>query len=172
MYTRGHEKSRTSPLTESLWTKGALVGASWIVCGWAEMWNAEVNFRPLIIILNRSVRRWSSQLLCVSHNVDRGEAILYPIENQKQHCCVHDMIQNDKIKQLVSLGSLGDVTDVFALLCDWTVTNAQKYLTNQTSIPNQHLRPLRGPLLQTTQDVYLLSMYIRTVLPTSSWFLF
>ena len=92
------------------------------------MWNAEVYFRPLIIILNRSVRRWSSQLLCVCHNVDRGEAILHPIENQKQHCCVHD-IQNDKIKQLVSLGSLGDVTDVFALLCDWTLTNAQKYLT-------------------------------------------
>ena len=164
MYTRGHEKSRTSPLTESLWTKGALVGVSWIVRGWElqlmcdmkqRCWNAEVNFRPLIIILNRSVRRWSSQLLCVSHNVDRGEAILYPIENQKQHCCVHG-IQNDKIKQLVSLGSLGDVTDVFALQCDWTVTNAQKYLTNQTSIPNQHLRPLRGPLLQTTQDVYLL----------------
>ena len=136
------------------------------------MWNADVYFRPLIIILNRSVRRWSSQLLCVSHNVDRGEAILYPIENQKQHCCVHDMIQNDKIKQLISLGSLGDVTDVFALLCDWTVTNAQKYLTNQTSILNKHLRPLRGPLLQTTQDAYLLSMHIRTVLPTSSWFLF
>ena len=87
--------------------------------------------------------------MCVSHNIDRGE-------NQKQHCCVHDMIQNDKIKQLVSLGSLGDVTDVFALQCDWTVTNAQKYLTNQTGIPN--LRPLRGPLLQTTEDVYLLSM--------------
>ena len=155
MYTRGHEKSRTSPLTESLWTKGAIVAVSRIVCGWAEMWNAEVYFRPLIIILNRSVRRWSSQLLCVCHNVGRGEAILHPIENQKQHCCVHD-IQNDKIKQLVSLGSLGDVTDVFALQCDWTVTNAQKYLTNQTGIPN--LRPLRGPLLQTTEDVYLLSM--------------
>ena len=70
---------------------------------------------------------------------------------------MHD-IQNDKIKQLVSLGSLGNVTDVFALLCDWTVTNAQKYLTNRTGIPNQQLRPLRGPLLQTTQDVYLLSM--------------
>ena len=95
----------------------------------------------------------------IVHQPHRGEGQGYatfdaPIMNQSQHCYVDDIMLCNRIDLLVSL----DWCDRFVFaLCDWTIVNAQKYLTNETNIQIQRL-PLGGPLRQTTKEAYLLSM--------------
>ena len=124
---------------EHSYSKGAIIFHS------ENMFFGDLICNHWFIILNgleASVRRRSSQLSRISHTVDLGGAMLHSMFQSKIRGSIAVCMTWCKIT-----GYSNQFHFTMWLICictirDWAVMNAQKYLTNKTNIPNQHLLPL------------------------------